>query len=96
MVVVRSFQDRANTHIFNVLFRHFKHFVELGDQAFVFRFLDQIDHVFGVGKRTRALFIRTNFIANCRNFPSNLGRFFKILPNVGVFLFLFKLRKPRA
>ena len=93
MAIVRALQDSADAHIFDVLFRNGEHFVKLGNQAFVFRFFDEIDDVFRVRERGFARFVSVDFRAHLRDFSADFRRLFQILPNVGVFLFLFQFRK---
>ena len=96
VVVVFAFQNRTDTHFFDILFRRVKHFVQLGNERFILRFLNQIHHVCGIGERRCALLVSGNLITDRRSFLTDFGGFFQILPNLRVFLLLFKLRKTRA
>ena len=96
MRIVRPFQNRADTHILDILIRRLQHAVELGNQAFIARLLDEVDDLLRVFERGVALGISADLIFDMRNLPADFRRFFQILPNVRLFLFLFEFFEERA
>ena len=96
MRIVRPFQNRADTHILDILIRRLQHAVEFGNQAFVARLLDEVDDLLRVFERGVAFGISADFIFDMRNLPADFRRFFQILPDFRLFLFLFELFEARA
>ena len=94
--IVRSLQNGADTHILDIFIRRLQHSVKLPDQAFVARFLDEVDDLLRVGERRFALRIGADLIFDVRDFPADFGGLFEILPYVRLFLFPFEFAKARA
>ena len=80
----------------DILIRRLQHAVEFGNQAFVARLLDEVDDLLRVFERGVALGISADFIFDMRNLPADFRRFFQILPDFRLFLFLFELFEARA
>ena len=88
--VVLAAEERTDTHILDVFFRGGHHLVKLGDKLLFARLLDEIDDLARVVQRFSALFVRADLALDGRDLPPDLCRAFEILPDGGVFLFLFE------
>ena len=90
MRIVRSFQNRADTHIFYIFIRRGKHAVKFRNQRFVARFFDQIDHFFRIGQSRFAFIVRGDLILNMRDFSADFRGTFEVLPDFRLFLLGFQ------